>query len=133
MSRFLSRMAGGTVEKEMLMQILVESFETKTTKKYSKLFLEIARGDKKEKETIPVSIQPGESKVILNTMFHTTSKFFQVKDTGVFQEKTVVLAMYGLDSLGKQQLLGEIKFDMAPCGGKIGMPVTLVLEKGEIK
>lgn len=102
MSRFLNRLAGGTIEKEMLMQILVESFETKTTKNYSKLMMEIVRGDKKEKETIPVQIYPGENKVVLNTMFHTKSKFFLVKDTGLFQEKTVNISMYGIDSLGKQ-------------------------------
>jgi hypothetical protein len=66
MSRFLGRLAGGTVEKEMLMQILVESFETKTDKQYSKLILEIKRGDKTEKEAIPVQIYPGANTVVLN-------------------------------------------------------------------
>ena len=66
MSRFLGRLAGGTVEKEMLMQILVESFETKTDNHYSKLLLEIKRGDKTEKEAIPVQIYPGENIVVLN-------------------------------------------------------------------
>jgi hypothetical protein len=53
-------------------------------KAYSKLVMEIVRGDKKEKEVIPVQIYPGENLAVVNTIFNTKSKFYLVKDTGVF-------------------------------------------------
>jgi hypothetical protein len=40
--------------------------------------------------------------------------------------------MYGLNNLGKQVLLGEREFDMAPVGGKVRTAISIILTGGEI-
>lgn len=77
-------MTGGTVEKELIMQIIVESFSAVNSRAYTNLTLEVKRGDKRDKQSMQVEIPSGDSLTLIDQMFNQTSKFYMVKDTGVF-------------------------------------------------
>ena len=128
MAKFLSRMAGSTIEKEMLLQVIVESVETrKNPTEYSKLQFVLKRGDKKDTENTDVTIPAGDSFTVVRKIFNKSSKFFIVKDTNAFQEKSATLVLFGTDPKGKQVNLGEKEFNVAPFGGKVREPTSLVL------
>lgn len=57
MAKFLSRVTGGTVEKKMLLQVIVEAVETRgNPTEYSKIAVVLKRGDDKQTEAVDVGI-----------------------------------------------------------------------------
>lgn len=76
MAKFLSRMAGGTVEKEMMVQIIVETLELQSHKKYEKVSIEVSRGDKKESGPTKLVVEIGDGIYPLYAMFNSKSKFY---------------------------------------------------------
>ncbi len=69
----------------------------------------------------------GDSFNIINVMYNKSSKFYQIKDTGAFQDKLVSIGIQGLDAKGKLQFLGEVEFNCSVAAMKIRFPIKLKL------
>jgi len=76
MAKFLKRLAGGYVEKELLMQITLDKLQCVSKQAYLKLFIEFKRGDKVERTECPVQLAAGETSTQINQTFNKLSIFY---------------------------------------------------------
>ena len=98
MAKFLKKLAGGYVDKELLIQITVDKLQCFSKQSYLKLFIEFKRGDKVERTECPVQIAAGETSTSINQTFNKLSIFSEKKDAKKpeFLEKLMEIRLFGL-------------------------------------
>ena len=98
MAKFLKKLAGGYVDKELLIQITVDKLQCFSKQSYLKLFIEFKRGDKVERTECPVQIAAGETNTPINQTFNKLSIFSEKKDAKKpeFLEKLMEIRLFGL-------------------------------------
>ena len=133
MAKFLKRLVGTYEEKDMLLQVCLDSFKVTSRSNFYQCSVEFKRGDRVERSNF-FNLKEGENDVRLENTFNMMSIFFEEKDSKPlkYQEKMCSFKMVGTTENKVEVTLGEKQFDVSLYCNRKQHKVELALVDGKL-